>query len=75
MQAFHKSHLSKMRVAPSETAMGDVLREECPLFLPLSFNLPFVGYPQILSCSISYLSAELFICCPKVCQVNCRFRS
>jgi [calcium/calmodulin-dependent protein kinase] kinase len=26
-QAFHKSHLSRLRVAPSETAMGDVLRE------------------------------------------------
>lgn len=27
MQAFHKSHLLKLRVAPSETAMTDVLRE------------------------------------------------
>uniref|UniRef100_M1AEB7 non-specific serine/threonine protein kinase n=1 Tax=Solanum tuberosum TaxID=4113 RepID=M1AEB7_SOLTU len=27
IKAFHKSHLLKMRVAPSETAMGDVLRE------------------------------------------------
>uniref|UniRef100_A0A2P2M1I9 Uncharacterized protein n=1 Tax=Rhizophora mucronata TaxID=61149 RepID=A0A2P2M1I9_RHIMU len=27
MQAFHKSHLLKLRVAPSETAMNDVLRE------------------------------------------------
>ncbi|XP_055834223.1 serine/threonine-protein kinase GRIK1 isoform X1 [Solanum dulcamara] len=27
IKAFHKSHLLKLRVAPSETAMGDVLRE------------------------------------------------
>ncbi|CAK9314412.1 unnamed protein product [Citrullus colocynthis] len=27
IKAFHKSHLSKLRVAPSETAMTDVLRE------------------------------------------------
>jgi [calcium/calmodulin-dependent protein kinase] kinase len=27
IKAFHKSHLSRLRVAPSETAMGDVLRE------------------------------------------------
>lgn len=27
LQAFHKSHLLKLRVAPSETAMTDVLRE------------------------------------------------
>ncbi|CAN6479322.1 unnamed protein product [Victoria cruziana] len=27
IKAFHKSHLSKLRVAPSETAMSDVLRE------------------------------------------------
>lgn len=27
MQAFHKSYLLKLRVAPSETAMTDVLRE------------------------------------------------
>ncbi|WCJ41037.1 geminivirus rep interacting kinase 1 [Euphorbia peplus] len=27
IKAFHKSHLLKQRVAPSETAMGDVLRE------------------------------------------------
>ncbi|XP_068652592.1 serine/threonine-protein kinase GRIK1-like [Aristolochia californica] len=27
VKAFHKSHLSKLRVAPSETAMTDVLRE------------------------------------------------
>lgn len=26
-QAFHKSHLLRLRVAPSETAMTDVLRE------------------------------------------------
>lgn len=26
-QAFHKSHLLRLRVAPSETAMSDVLRE------------------------------------------------
>lgn len=26
---FHKSHLLKLRVAPSETAMTDVLREVC----------------------------------------------
>lgn len=26
-QAFHKSHLLKLRVAPSETAMTDVYRE------------------------------------------------
>lgn len=27
IKAFHKSHLQRLRVAPSETAMGDVLRE------------------------------------------------
>ncbi|ESQ37493.1 hypothetical protein EUTSA_v10002549mg [Eutrema salsugineum] len=27
IKAFHKSHLLRLRVAPSETAMGDVLRE------------------------------------------------
>lgn len=27
LKAFHKSHLLKLRVAPSETAMTDVLRE------------------------------------------------
>ncbi|CAN8301092.1 unnamed protein product [Cochlearia groenlandica] len=27
IKAFHKSHLSRLRVAPSETAMSDVLRE------------------------------------------------
>lgn len=27
MQSFHKSHLLKKRVAASETAMSDVLRE------------------------------------------------
>lgn len=27
LQSFHKSHLRKLRVAPSETAMTDVLRE------------------------------------------------
>ncbi|CAA7030961.1 unnamed protein product [Microthlaspi erraticum] len=27
VKAFHKSHLLRLRVAPSETAMGDVLRE------------------------------------------------
>uniref|UniRef100_A0A7N0R8L9 Protein kinase domain-containing protein n=1 Tax=Kalanchoe fedtschenkoi TaxID=63787 RepID=A0A7N0R8L9_KALFE len=27
IKSFHKSHLSKLRVAPSETAMTDVLRE------------------------------------------------
>ena len=27
LQSFHKSHLQKLRVAPSETAMTDVLRE------------------------------------------------
>ncbi|CAH2065367.1 unnamed protein product [Thlaspi arvense] len=27
LKAFHKSHLLRLRVAPSETAMGDVLRE------------------------------------------------
>lgn len=33
LQAFHKSHLLKLRVAPSETAMTDVLREVCVLCL------------------------------------------
>lgn len=33
LQAFHKSHLLKLRVAPSETAMTDVLREVFPLSL------------------------------------------
>ncbi|RRT77369.1 hypothetical protein BHE74_00007555 [Ensete ventricosum] len=32
MQIFHKSHLLKLRVAPSETAMTDVFREVSILF-------------------------------------------
>lgn len=44
MQAFQKSHLLKLRVAPSETAMNDVLREVRDLSLPLSFSSPFLCY-------------------------------
>jgi len=38
LKAFHKSHLLKLRVAPSETAMTDVLREVY-FFVSLVFSL------------------------------------
>lgn len=41
MQAFHKSHLLKLRVAPSETAMTDVLREVFSAFYAHSIILAF----------------------------------
>lgn len=40
-QAFHKSHLLKLRVAPSETAMTDVLREV--LLFPYLLSCLFVS--------------------------------
>ncbi|KAF6167942.1 hypothetical protein GIB67_027720 [Kingdonia uniflora] len=41
MQAFHKSHLLKLRVAPSETAMTDVL---CEVLI-----MKILGYPNIVN--------------------------
>lgn len=43
-QAFHKSHLLKLRVAPSETAMTDVLREVLLFPFILSCLLVNSGY-------------------------------
>ncbi|OIW15768.1 hypothetical protein TanjilG_04303 [Lupinus angustifolius] len=41
IKAFHKSHLMKIRVAPSETAMTDVLREV--------FIMKMLGHPNIVN--------------------------
>lgn len=62
VQVFHKSHLMKLRVAPSETAMSDVLREVSLLTLleskrrkRISDSLPF--YPVLFWFSY-YLKAH-----------------
>ncbi|CAL0324219.1 unnamed protein product [Lupinus luteus] len=41
IKAFHKSHLKKLRVGPSETAMTDVLREV--------FIMKMLGHPNIVN--------------------------
>lgn len=61
MQAFQKSHLLKLRVAPSETAMNDVLREVCALSLPLTSTPPLFGYQQLYPAALA------------ICLLNCLF--
>lgn len=52
LQAFYKSRLMKLRVAPSETAMTDVLREVC--IVAKSWRIICDPDPCYLSCNISY---------------------
>ncbi|KAF7823413.1 serine/threonine-protein kinase GRIK1-like [Senna tora] len=52
IKAFHKSHLLKLRVAPSETAMTDVLREKVKMKQILSFQvliMKMVEHPNIVN--------------------------
>ncbi|KAJ0021769.1 hypothetical protein Pint_32182 [Pistacia integerrima] len=46
IKAFHKSHLLKLRVAPSETAMTDVLRENS---LPEVLIMKMLDHPNIVN--------------------------
>ena len=60
-QAFHKSHLLKQRVAPSETAMTDVLREVSAYCLILWFSIVCIEnfvylFFQLSSCSSLFLT-------------------
>lgn len=64
MQAFHKSHLLKLRVAPSETAMTDVLREVFSAFYAHSIILSFWHFMYSNNSRfLDFLVAYYFISC------------
>lgn len=55
-QAFHKSHLLRLRVAPSETAMTDVLREVChwSIICACTWIKVFELWLYVIFCSCSW---------------------
>ncbi|KAJ6691575.1 MAP/MICROTUBULE AFFINITY-REGULATING KINASE [Salix purpurea] len=68
IKAFHKSHLLKLRVAPSETAMNDVLREvSAPAYSLVLWSGVLSQFARPISeplgkCSTFILIKLLFLC-------------